>query len=74
MTDGTEVGGWNITSELYGKIVISSNPWKNDTDEDELSSYDEYYASTNPRDTDTDNDGFSDLLDRYPLNWDYDER
>ncbi len=72
LSDGLEVLGWNMTSELYGNIIVSSNPWKKDTDGDGLSDDVEYTIGTDPRDSDTDNDGLNDLSDPYPTKYDYD--
>ncbi|MFX1477393.1 MAG: PKD domain-containing protein, partial [Promethearchaeota archaeon] len=72
LSDGAEFFGWNITTDFYGQIVVNSDPWDNDTDDDGLSDYEEYTLGTHPRSPDSDNDGLEDSIDPYPTKYDYD--
>ncbi len=72
LSDGMEVLGWVITSELYGERMVTSDPWSNNSDSDTWSDYEEYMAGTDPRDSDTDMDGVIDSVDPDPLKWDQD--
>ncbi|MFX1478122.1 MAG: PKD domain-containing protein, partial [Promethearchaeota archaeon] len=73
LSDGIEVIGWQITTELFGEILVNSDPWNNDTDNDGVNDYDEYYKGSNPRSSDSDNDQLSDLLDPFPMKFDNDD-
>jgi len=64
--DSIEVFGWNITSELFGTIFVTSDPLDNDTDDDGLLDGDEYDLGANPHNPDTDTDGLTDNIDPYP--------
>ncbi len=72
LDDGAEFFGWNVTTDIFGKIAVNSDPWDNDTDGDGLSDYEEYFYGTNPRTSDTDTDGIPDSTDPYPTKYDYD--
>jgi len=71
--DSTEVFGWNISSELFGIIHVTSDPLDNDTDNDGLLDGGEYSSGTNPHNPDTDSDGLTDNLDPYPTKIDADD-
>ena len=73
LDDSTEVLGWTITTERLGKIHVTSNPHRNDTDGEGLLDYKEFERGTNPRNRDTDHEGLNDFLDPFPLKRDKDE-
>ncbi len=73
LSDGTEVFGWEITTELLGTILVNSHPWLVDTDGDSWDDYKEFVEGTHPRDKDTDDDGLQDNEDPNPLKYDNDE-
>jgi hypothetical protein len=66
LTDAAEKAGWNIivtnTTGTY-TIKVTSDPYSNDTDFDELTDFQEYNLLSNPMVPDTDGDGVSDLLE-----------
>ncbi|MFX0009430.1 MAG: hypothetical protein ACFE9R_03875, partial [Candidatus Hermodarchaeota archaeon] len=72
ISDGIEVLGWKINSELLGEIVVNSDPCSINSDSDELTDYEEYYAGTDPRNPDSDSDLSPDHLDPYPMKRDGD--
>ncbi len=73
LIDSIEVFGWNITSELFGIIHVTSDPLDNDTDDDGLLDGDEYNSGANPHNPDTDADGLTDNFDPYPTKIDGDD-
>jgi hypothetical protein len=68
LTDGQEVAGWKVVIYWgdtkmrinYPSWSVSSNPNVKDTDNDELSDYEELLNFTHPNKIDTDGDGLSD--------------
>jgi len=72
LLDPTEFFGWNITSELFGTLHVTSDPLDVDTDDDGLFDGDEFNAGSNPRNPDTDSDGLTDGNDPFPTKSDGD--
>jgi len=73
LLDSLEYYGWNITTELFGPLHVTSDPLVVDTDNDGLFDGDEYVAGSDPRNPDTDGDGLTDGNDPYPAKADGDK-
>ena len=73
LSDSIEVFGWQMETEMFGIIYVTSNPLVADTDGDGWDDKREYDERTDPRNPDTDGDLLNDPDDPYPLKLDGDE-
>ncbi len=68
--DDVETNGWYAwwydSSGNYHRVLVTSNPFDEDTDDDGLTDYYEWTNDLNPRNADTDGDGVGDY---YELNY-----